>query len=163
MAGSPYRGVTPDINSPDARMPTNKELGFNPKGLGGLATGLLDPIGGIFAVAADRAAREATRKVYPGAVGSHQADAFRHGAGSGLVRVAIGEARAKNFGDAHEVDGIDPSWIEQAIGYAHKNTEGQRAMDLYNNQVGRALPRVKAQDLQNAIGEGRFRLRPFGE
>jgi hypothetical protein len=163
MAGSPYAGVIPNVNAPDVKVPTNQELNFNPNGFGAVGTGLLDPVGAIFAYSANKAAREATRRVYPNAAGSPQADAFRHGAGSRILKGTIGDTRAKNWGDAHEVDGIDPPPIAQSLGLVHKNSEGQRAMDLYNNQVGRALPGGRAPDIQDAIKAGRFRLRPFGE
>jgi hypothetical protein len=122
-----------------------------------------DPVGAIFAWSADKAAREATARMYPNAIGSPEADAFRHGAGSRILKGTLGDVRAKNWGDAHEVDGIDPPRIAQSLGLVHKNSEGQRAMDLYNNQVGRALPGGRAHDIQEAIKTGRFRLRPFGE
>lgn len=163
MAGSPNSGVIPNVNDPEVQIPTNDELRFNPKGAGAIGTAIQDPIGALLAYSADQATREATRRMYPNAVGSYEADAFRHGAGSRLLKGLLGEARAKNWGDAHEVDGIDPARLPQALGIIHKNTEGQRAMDLYNNKIGRTLPDGRAEQIKEAIKQGRLRLSPFQE
>lgn len=45
---------------------------------------------------------------------------------------SIGASEAKKFGDAHEVG----NWLKGSYG---KNSPGHKAMDLFNNNVGRNL------------------------
>jgi hypothetical protein len=161
MAGSPNRGVIVNVNSRNAKVPTEKELGFDPNGPGWFITGVRDPIGAIFAASADKAAREVAGKLYPPGTDRGAANAFQHGAGSYLLARTIGEKRAKQWGDAHEVDGIDPTLIDRTLKIARKNNESERAMDLYNNRVGRGLPAGGASHVQEALKNGHFRKKPF--
>lgn len=164
MAGSLNRGVIPNVNSPDIKTPTERELGFDRNSPGAFGALVRDPMGLVFAWAADQAAREATKRAYPGVIPSdNAADAFRHAAGSRLLSGTIGEKRAKLWGDAHEIEGIDPSLLARSMGLASTNTDGQRKMDLYNNRVGRALPSGTAEQIQKAIADEKLRKKPFKE
>jgi hypothetical protein len=160
MAGSPNRGVIPNVNAPDVKAPTEKELGFDPKGLGQIPTAILDPVGAIFGRAADLAARQATAKRYPGELGrTEEANAYMHTVGSYLATKALGPERAKAMTDSHEVSGIEGLRVP-VIG-ARKNTEGERLMDLYNNQVGRELPTQGEAAVQEAMKKGWIRRNRF--
>jgi hypothetical protein len=160
MAGSPNRGTIPNINSPDAKVPTERDFGFNRNAPGQAVTGAVDPIGGMFAIAASLAASEAMRKRYPDAVvpGSdrnNEADAYKHATWNYLMSKTIGPDRAKIMADAHEIDGINPSAIGERIGFS-KNSQGERLMDLHNNQVGRSLPPQGEQAIQDALKKATF-------
>lgn len=160
MAGSAPRGAIPNVNSPDVKVPTEEELRFNRHGFGQIATAALDPVGAIFGMAADRAARDATAKKYPGALArTDEANAYMHTVGSYLLTKTLGLERAKAMTDSHEVSGIDGLPIP-VVG-ARKNTEGERRMDLYNNQVGRGLPTIGEPAIQEAMKKGYLRKKPF--
>jgi hypothetical protein len=160
MAGSPNRGVIPNINAPDVRVPTEQELGFDAKGPGQITAGILDPVGAIFGVAVDQAAREARNRRYPGKLAlTDEANAYMHAVGSYLLTRAVGPDRAKAMTDSHEVSGIKGLPIP-VIG-AEKNPEGERRMDLYNNQVGRELPPKGETAIQEAMKRGWLRKSPF--
>ncbi len=88
-------------------------------------------------------------------------NAFQHGVGRYLLARTLGEERAKQWTDAHEVDGIDPTPIDKFLGLARKNEPGERAMDLYNIRVGRALSPGGAPQIQEALRRGHLRKRPF--
>lgn len=164
MAGSPNRGTIPNVNAPDVKAPTEGELGFDRKGHGHIGAGLADPMGAIFALAARAAAQEAMDKRYPdqkaGTDLGNEADAYKHTVWNYLMAHTIGPERAKLMGDAHEIDGIAPSTVLKAFGAA-KNSEGARLMDLYNNQVGRHLPRGGERQVIDAMKRGVIRKRPF--
>lgn len=160
MAGSPHRGALPNINAPDAKIPTEQELRFDRSGPGQLTAGILDPVGAIFGVAVDQAAREARDRRYPGKLAlTDEANAYMHAVGSYLLTRAVGPDRAKAMTDAHEVSGIKGLPIP-IIG-ARKNPEGERRMDLYNNHVGRELPPLGETAIQEAMRRGRLRKSPF--
>lgn len=159
MAGSANRGTIPYVNSSDTKAPTERELGFNPNGLGQVTAALVDPVGGIFGFAADRAARQASAMRYPGKMNTDEANAYMHAAGSYLLSRVVGPERAKAMTDAHEVSGIDGLPVP-LIG-ARKNTPGERLMDLYNNQVGRRLPTQAEVAIRDAMKKGYLRTGPF--
>ena len=161
MAGSPNRGVIPNINSPEAKIPTDRQMEFNPNGPDWFLTGINDPMGAIFARAADKAARDSAIAAFPKGSDPGERNAFQHGVGSYLLARTLGEERAKQCTDAHEVDGIDPTPIDKFLGLARKNEPGERAMDLYNNRVGRVLPPGGAPRVQEALHRGHLRKRPF--
>ena len=90
MAGSPNRGVIPYVNAPDAKVPTEQDLEFNPKGLGQIGAAVSDPVGAIFGFAADRAARDATAIKYAGQRNTDEANAYMHTVGSYLLTKSRG-------------------------------------------------------------------------
>ena len=65
---------------------------------------------------------------------------------------AFGPDRARNFSNAYEI--------------SHSNPEGERCMDLYNNQMGRELAeagdRPAIETIQGAIAQGLTRNSPYG-
>lgn len=165
MAGSPNRGtIIPNVNASDVKAPTEKELGFDRNSPGHIGAAVRDPIGAIFALEARNRAQEAMDHRYPdqkpGTDLGNEADAYKHTVWNYLMARTIGPERAKAMGDAHEIDGIDPSPIAEALGAA-KNSEGARLMDLYNNQVGRGLPRGGERQILDAMKNGIIRKRPF--
>jgi hypothetical protein len=165
MAGSPNRGVNSEINSRDTKTPTEADLNFDRRGPGQIVTGVLDPIGGMFAIASALAAQEATRKRYPdarvpGSDRNNEADAYKHTTWNYLMSKSIGPERAKIMADEHEVDGVNPSSFGEKIGFS-KNPPGERLMDLYNNEVGRNLPPLGEEAIQQAVKKGYVRKKPF--
>lgn len=160
MAGSANRGVLPNINAPDVSAPTEQDLNFDAKGPGQVAAGMFDPVGAIFGVAVDRAAREARNRRYPGKLAfTDEANAYMHAVGSYLLTRAVGPDRAKAMTDSHEVSGI--KGVPIPVLGAAKNSEGERRMDLYNNQVGRVLPPKGEAAIQEAMERGWLRKSPF--
>lgn len=165
MAGSPNRGAMPNVNAPDAKVPTEQELGFHRRGPGQIVSSAIDPIGGMFAIASALAAQEAMRKRYPDAVvpGSdrnNEADAYKHATWNYLMSKTIGPDRAKIMADAHEVDGLNPSSVGERIGFS-KNNQGERLMDLHNNEVGRHLPPLGEEAIVDALRKNLIRKKPY--
>ena len=158
MAGSAVRGVIPYVNSPNAKGPTERELGFNPAGPGHVGALLRDPMGFLIAGAAVQATNELTRRKYPGVNAlSDEADAYRHTLASHVISRMIGDRRAKALGDAHEIEGL-----HAPIGDG-RNSPGERAADLYNNHVGRVIPTGGTVGVEDAMRKGYVRMKPFGE
>ena len=60
-------------------------------------------------------------------------DAFRHALWNYRMTQIIGKSEAKKFGDAHEEGNFF------LTGYSGGNNAASKAMDLYNNNVGRNL------------------------
>jgi len=156
MAGSPNRGVIPNVNAPDAKVPTEQELGFDPKGPGHLGAFVRDPMGAIIAEAAAQATDKVTAQKYPGmSFFSEEAGAYRHTLGSHLLKRVIGERRAKAMGDAHEIEGL-----RAKVGDGW-NAPGERAADLYNNRVGRGLSPGGRATVEEAMRKGYVRKKAF--
>ena len=155
MAGSPNRGVIPDVNSRDAQAPSFIDLGFDPRGPGPWSAALRNPIAAIYANEAAKAAEESTARKYPGVFPhNNEADAYRHALWSHLMTQGIGADAAKAFGDAHEMAGS---------GTSGPGPNSERLMDLHNNQIGRKLPNDQGRSLKEALEKGYLRIRPFVE
>ncbi len=87
-------------------------------------------------------------------IGGGAADAFRHTYWSYRMTEALGPDAAKRYGDAHEITVRGP--------------DGDRLMDLYNNNLGRRLaldPANKGRPAEDvvleAIKKGDAQTQPF--
>jgi hypothetical protein len=148
MAGSPNRGVIPNVNSPDTKVPSAEDFGFDPSGPGHWGAAIRDPLGLPYAAFAALGAWKKTAEKYPGVPSrDNEADAYKHAMVNYLMAQTIGKDRAKAFADAHEV--------------SVPNAQGEQLMDLYNNEVARNLPR-DPNAVENALRQGEFRTSPFG-
>jgi hypothetical protein len=84
-----------------------------------------------------------------------EADAYRHALWSHIMTQSMGADTAKTYTDTYE------RW--------RPNPDGERYMDLYNNQVGRSLPGAQSGntdpriDVDEALKKGYLRQRPFGQ
>jgi len=132
-----------------ATAPSYAELGFNPTGPK-LGTAVLnDPWAGVVAGVSGAVVRQqAINKFGEGkrTPTDDAGDAWRHTRWNQVLTDWTNPERAKAITDAYER-------THDSFG------EPARLMDLYNNMVGRSLP--KEQDPQNAINQGYIRTRPF--
>ncbi len=85
---------------------------------------------------ADEALKSA-KENYPKSLHNGPGDAYRHCYWSGLLTFEFGEAEAKGFGDRHEDDPNNPP--------------NEKAMDLYNNNVGRTIAKTIRKGDKNAM------------
>ncbi len=132
-----------------------REFDFNPEGPGDFVHFFRNP---FMANDIDKQATNAqnvTAKHYPHVIPhNNEADAFRHAYWSYEMALKYGLEMAKEIGDGHEITGENPL--------------SERAMDLFNNRVGRELaldPNNKGQGAEDviikAIKDGKLRLKPF--
>ena len=120
-------------------------------------TGLLDRRTVSAAEKLGEEAKRLTQKLYPDdrLAGrrrqNDEADAFRHAYWNFQMTRAFGQERARDFSNLYEI--------------FRQNPEGERRMDLYNNQIGRELagtedgPAIEA--VQGAIARGITRNSPY--
>ncbi|MTI09097.1 DUF6973 domain-containing protein [Curvivirga aplysinae] len=92
--------------------------------------------------------------MYNGNSHNNEGDAFRHALWSYLSTLDVGYEEAKNFLDAHEITST--------------NSDNERMMDLFNNEIGRRLaldPRNTERDpvevIMEAIQADMLRITPF--
>ncbi len=145
------------INDPAAQPPSDSFLEFDPWGPGQYLTGLLDRRTVSAAEKLGEEAKRLTQKLYPDdrLAGrrrhNDEADAFRHAYWNFQMTRAFGQERARDFSNLYEI--------------FRPNPEGERRMDLYNNQIGRELagtedgPAIDA--IQGAIARGITRNSPY--
>ena len=137
-----------------------QDLYFDPGGVGLFTTAA----GSVFfADKADSLAEEArvsTRhnitvgNLPPGDPTNNAGDAYRHALWSYLMAKEIGPDAAKRFADAHEI--------------TKPNDDGERLMDLYNNEIARRLAadarnfnRPPVEVILEALRNGLLRTKPF--
>ena len=138
----------PSINDPDAAPPTYESLGFDPNGPSEWDVRLRHLIAAIPAVVTGGIAQFLIKPDnYTGNFHNDAADAYRHARWSQLLTRFAGPDAAKEFTDAYE--------------RTHPNPDGERLMDLYNNQVGRSTPGFGSEPVEDALKKGRLRTRPF--
>ena len=107
------------------------KLGFDPDGMGEIEEfARIFPTGftadGLADDAEEKTAEQIRKGRFPKAgIGGGAADAFRHTYWSYRMTEDVGPDAAKRFGDAHEITEPGP--------------DGDRLMDLYNNNLGRRL------------------------
>ena len=133
--------------------PTNQDLGYNPNDPGLWPVLKTDPVGMGAAFWHGERARQEARDRYEGGpaeatLQGGEADAWRHARWNQRMTDAIGPERAKIFADYNEQSNASPA--------------GDRAMDLYNNQVGRMLvgDRTKSS-IDDLVRSSRLRLKPY--
>ncbi|MCH7691933.1 MAG: hypothetical protein IID50_00670, partial [Proteobacteria bacterium] len=153
----------------NAGPPTNKrvdvpdmynKLGFDPDGRGEINEFIQAPNTGtkgdnLFNDAEEKTAEQIRKGRFPKAgIGGGAADAFRHIYWSYRMTEDVGPDAAKRFGDAHEITEPTP--------------DGDRLMDLYNNNLGRRLaldPANKGRPAEDvvleAIKKGDAQTQPF--
>jgi hypothetical protein len=125
MDGATPPASIPQENADGIDAPTFESLGFDPNGPGKWEAILRDPVGAWKANKInEQATSEAIDRYDRDSLVNGPGDAWRHGRGSQLMTEQLGPIRAKALGDAYERDTWD------------RNTDGERMMDLYNNQVG---------------------------
>jgi hypothetical protein len=116
-----------DVNDPKTEPPTYGQFNFDPNGPGIVGTILRHPLSAYRAFTdAEAAEKDAAAKYGGDNPGRHngEEDAYRHAQWNRRMTQSLGPDVAKAFSDARERWKVDP--------------EGERLMDLYNNQVGRA-------------------------
>lgn len=158
IPSGPIPNLASSINDPAAGPPSDTFLEFDPHGPNKYLTGLLHPLTVSKAKALGEEADRLTRQLYPDdpIAGrrrhNDQADAFRHAYWNYEMTKAFGADRARNFSNAYEI--------------SHPNPEGERRMDLYNNQIGRELAQagdgLAIETIQGAIARGITRNSPYG-
>jgi hypothetical protein len=141
------RDPSTKITAPNAITPTYAALDFDPNGPGEWDVVKQHPFAAIPAGAAGLYARFMDKPDnYTGNFHNDDADAYRHARWSQMMTQSIGPDLAKQFSDAHEISAPDPN--------------GERLMDLYNNQVGRGLSPGRNQ-VEGALQRGILRTSPF--
>ena len=143
------------INHPAATPPADAVLGFDPNGPGLLSVSLPHPLDALAAGNLAAIAWRVAEQQYPGHAGgggghNQEGDSFRHAYWNSTMAKALGPERAQEFANALEI--------------SSPNAVGERQMDLYNNNQGRALasrlgPVVDI--IKRAIADGQIRTRPF--
>ncbi len=136
------------------------KLGFDPDGRGQLNESIQAPktgtkASGLFNDAEEKTAELIRKGRFPKAgIGGGAADAFRHIYWSYRMTEDVGPDAAKRFGDAHEITVRGP--------------DGDRLMDLFNNNLGRRLaldPANKGRPAEDvvleAIKKGDAQTQPF--
>jgi hypothetical protein len=148
--GEEIEGITVPSNSngPNVPAPSNESLHFDPNGPGWWKTVAEHPIAAIPATAIGAWTRFVDNKPenYSGNLHNDSADAYRHARASQRLTEWVGPDTAKQFTDAYERSHPDPN--------------GERLMDLYNNQVGRGLGGGK-DAVEDALKRGILRTSPF--
>ena len=146
-AASAQNGGSHGINDPATTNPTETSLGFDVNGPDEWNVVKQHPFSAVPAALTGLYARFADKPDnYSGSFHNDSADAYRHARWSQLMTQYIGPDLAKQFSDAREISAPDP--------------EGERLMDLYNNQIGRGLLSGRNQ-VQSALTGGLLRTSPF--
>ena len=136
----------PPTNKPVVLHDMYKKLGFDPNGKGQYEESLQTPIDGIrAALLADEAVKTVDKQIRKGRFtkasrNGGDADAFRHAYWNYRMTEELGPDAAKRFGDAREITAPGP--------------DGDRLMDLFNNNVGRRLaldPANKGRPAEDVI------------
>jgi hypothetical protein len=130
-------------------------LDFDPHGPGEMEHARQHPLDAAKALALSDAALSAAKEANGGRhPHNDQWDAYRHARWSFEMARILGYERAKQFGDSHEV--------------SVPNDDGERMMDLYNNEVGRQLAldpanRLRFPDtvIREAMAKGLLRTSRF--
>ena len=152
----------PHTDNPVDRDQMYKILRFDPNGVGEIERAVPESVQHLKSTIIARRMREDAvksmrEKIKAGNLPTSRphnnaAYAFRHTLGSYKVAKKLGPALAKEIGDAHEVTAV--------------NTEGERLMDLYNNEVGRRLAadrrnhsRPDEEVILEALRKGKLRER----
>jgi peptidoglycan hydrolase-like protein with peptidoglycan-binding domain len=133
-----------------------KQLGYESEGDGDAGGLIKHPIDGTRAGLLAREALQAAQNEYGkenSSLGDGEGDAFRHALWSYKMTKELGEGAAKRVGDSHE---------------RNDRPDGERLMDLLNNEVGRRLAadpnnkgRPDEEVIREAIRNGQLQLRPF--
>jgi hypothetical protein len=141
--------VPSNINGPNVTAPTYRSLGFDPKGPSWKEVAENHPIAAVPAALAGGWARFVDNHPdgYTGNLHNDSADAYRHVRGSQLLTRVVGPELSKEFTDAYE--------------RSNPNPDGERLMDLYNNQVGRNTPGFGNNQIEDELKKGLLRTFPF--
>jgi hypothetical protein len=154
-SGGGRRELPPPDQVPATPQNLYRRLDFDPHGPGEMDHARQHPLDAAKALALSKAASIAAQDA-AGDAGAHNNkwDAYRHAHWSFEMTRILGYERAKQFGDGHEVS--DP------------NDDGERMMDLYNNEVGRQLAldpanRLRFPDtvIREAMSKGLLRTSRF--
>jgi len=157
MPGTPIPNLASSINDPAAAPPSDSFLAFDPDGPNKYLTALRHPLTVSKAKVLGEEADRLTRQLYPDdpvtgrRCHNDQADAFRHAYWNYQMTRAFGQERARDFSNLYEI--------------FRPNPEGERRMDLYNNQIGRELAATDdgpaIDSIQRAIARGITRNSPY--